>query len=110
MFSFGWSEIAIVLIIVVVVVGPKEIPNLLKQLGLISKSLKKASRQFKNSLNELAEESDVKEFKNSISDISKIKDSLNPANELKDEISSIKKVVSFTDKEITDINTKIKKD
>ena len=33
MFSFGWSEIALTLIIVVIVVGPKEIPNLLKQIG-----------------------------------------------------------------------------
>ena len=110
MFSFGWSEIAIVVIIVVVVVGPKEIPNLLRQLGLISKSLKKASRQFRKSLNELTEEGDLKEVKKSISDISKIKDDINPAKGLKEEISSIKKVVSLADKEISDINSTINKD
>ena len=51
MLSFGWSEIALVVVVVVIVVGPKELPNLLRQLGAFSKSLKKASRQFKNSLN-----------------------------------------------------------
>ena len=30
MFSFGWSELALTAVIVIIVVGPKEIPNLLK--------------------------------------------------------------------------------
>ena len=52
MFSFGWSEIALTVIIIVIVVGPKEIPNLLKQIGSFSKSIKKISREFKKSLND----------------------------------------------------------
>lgn len=110
MLSFGWSEIALVILVVIIVVGPKEIPNLLRQLGSLSKSLKKASRQFKNSLNDLAEEGDIKEIKNSINSLSEVKKKLDPSNELKEEIASIKETVSFTDKEIKDINTKILKD
>tara|TARA_B100001173_G_C15728612_1_gene437569 strand:- start:58 stop:402 length:345 start_codon:yes stop_codon:yes gene_type:complete len=113
MLSFGWSEIALVAVIVIVVVGPKEIPNLLKQLGSFSKALKKTSRQFKNSLNELAEEGDLKEVKKSLSDINNIKKNLDPTNEikknLKDEISSLKETVEFTEKEISEINSKVKK-
>ena len=68
-------------VIIVIVVGPKEIPNLLKQLGSFSKSLKKASRQFKNSLNDLAEEGDLKDIKKSMNlDISNIKKDLDPKN------------------------------
>ena len=40
MFSFGWSELTLTAIIVIIVIGPKEIPNLLKQIGSFSKSLK----------------------------------------------------------------------
>ena len=109
MFSFGWSEIVLIVIVVIIVVGPKEIPNLLKQLGNFSKSLKKISREFKNSLNEIAEENDIKDVKKSISDIKNLKDNLNPTKELKEEINSIKETVAFTDKEIADINSKIKK-
>ena len=90
MLSFGWSEIALVVIVVVIVVGPKELPNLIKNLGNFSKSLKKASRQFKNSLNELSEEGDLKDIKK--------------------ELSTIKETVIFTDKEISKINNKIKND
>ena len=109
MLSFGWSEIALVVVIVIIVVGPKEIPNLLKQLGYFSKSLKKISREFKNSLNEMAEEGDLKDVKKSISEIKNIKNDFNIQKELEEEITSIKKTATFTDKEISEINDKISK-
>ena len=110
MLSFGLSEIALVVIVVVIVVGPKELPNLLRQLGTFSKSLKKASRQFKNSLNELSEEGDLKDIKKSFSEFKDIKNDLDPTKNIKEELSSIKETVIFTDKEISNINNKIKKD
>ena len=78
MFSFGWSEIALTAIIVIIVVGPKEIPNLLKQIGSFSKSIKKISREFKKSLNDIAEESDLKDVKDQISEIKNIKAAVKP--------------------------------
>ena len=110
MLSFGWTEIALTVVVVVIVIGPKEIPNLLKQLGVFSKSIKKVSREFKKSLNDLADEGDFKEVKNSIKDMNSIKKNLDIKGELKGEIKSIKDTIAFTDKEINDINNKIKKD
>ena len=105
MFSFGWSEIVLTLIIVIIVVGPKEIPNLLKQIGSFSKSIKKISREFKKSLNDLAEESDLKNVQKSISDIKDIKDDLDPSNEIKKEINSIKNTTRVFEKEIKDLRS-----
>ena len=110
MLSFGWSEIALVVIVVVIVVGPKELPNLIKNLGNFSKSLKKASRQFKRSLNELSEEGDLKDIKKSFSEFKDIKNDLDPTKNIKEELSTIKETVIFTDKEISKINKKIKND
>jgi|TARA_B100001245_G_scaffold164545_1_gene124220 sec-independent protein translocase protein TatB len=108
MFSFGWSEIALIVIVVIIVVGPKEIPNLLKQIGTFSKSLKKISRDFKNSLNELAEENDLKDVKKSISDLKNIKKNLDPTVDFQKEINSIKDTVASLDTDIKDINSKEK--
>ena len=112
MLSFGWSEIALTAIIVVIVVGPKEIPNLLRQVGKFSKSIKKISREFKSSINDLAEEGDIKDIKNSISDLNKMKDGLNPTKalnqELNDEIKSIKNTIGSIDKDLSEINSKDK--
>ena len=112
MLSFGWSEIALTAIIVIIVVGPKEIPNLLRQVGKFSKSIKKISREFKSSINDLAEEGDIKDIKNSISDLNKMKDGLNPTKalnqELNDEIKSIKNTIGSIDKDLSEINSKDK--
>ena len=110
MLSFGWSEIALIGVIVIIVVGPKEIPNLLKQLGMFTKSLKKITRDFKRSLNDLAEEGDLKDIKKSFSDIKNLKDDFNIKKNLDNEINSIKDTVTFTDKEMSEINDKILKD
>ena len=101
MFSFGWSELALTAIIIVIVVGPKEIPNLLKQIGIFTKSIKKISREFKSSLNEIAEDSELNNIKNSVTDIKK---SLEPSNAIKEQIDSIKKTTNLFEKEIKDLN------
>ena len=105
MFSFGWSEIALTAIIVIIVVGPKEIPNLLKQIGSFSKSIKKISREFKKSLNDIAEESDLKDIKDQISEIKNIKEDLDPTQDIKNELSSIKDTANVFEKEIKDISS-----
>ena len=107
MFSFGWSEIALTLIVVVIVVGPKEIPNLLRQIGSFSKSIKKISREFKKSLNEIAYESDLKEVKKSISDFKNIKEDIDPTKDIKKEIDSVKESAKIFENQINDINESI---
>ena len=110
MLSFGLSEILLTVLVVIIVVGPKEIPNLLKQLGSFSKSLKKITRDFKKSLNDLAEEGDIKDIKKTLSDIKDIKNDFNIKKNLDNEINSISDTVTFTDKEMSEINKKIVKD
>ena len=105
MLSFGWSEIALTVIIIVIVVGPKEIPNLLKQIGSFSKSIKKISREFKKSLNDIAEENDLKDVKDSITEIKNIKNDLDPTQKIKKEFNSIKDTANVFEKDIKDLQS-----
>ena len=68
MFSLGWMEISIVLIITVIVVGPKEIPTVIKFLKSITSGLGKLSREFKSTLNEISHIEEVKDIKKEILD------------------------------------------
>ena len=104
MFSFGWSELALTALIIIIVVGPKEIPNLLKQMGTFTKSIKKISREFKSSLNEIANDSEIKDVKESLTNIKEIKAELDPTTQVKDQIDSIKKTANVFEKEIKDLN------
>ena len=71
MFSFGWGEIFLIGIIVIVVIGPKDLPKFIKQIGLLTKNIKKISSDFKSSLNEIADDSEIKELKKSVSEVKK---------------------------------------
>ena len=104
MFSFGWGEILLILVVIVIVVGPKDIPKFLRQIGNLSKSIKKISREFKSSLNEIAEESDLKDVKNSITEITDLKKEIDIKSNLKNEINTIKETVSNVEKDVSEIN------
>ena len=105
MFSFGWSELALTALIIIIVVGPKEIPNLLKQMGTFTKSIKKISREFKSSLNEIANDSEIKDVKESLTNIKEIKAELDPTTQVKDQIDSIKKTANVFKNEIKDLHS-----
>ena len=71
MLTFGWGEILLVTVVIIVVVGPKDLPKLIKQLSSFTKSLKKLSREFKYSLNEIADHEDFKYVKSSLNEVNK---------------------------------------
>ena len=106
MFTFGWGEIFLIFIIVVVVIGPKDLPKFIKQIGLLTKNIKKISSDFKSSINEIAEESEIKEFAKSVKEVKKIKDGINIKKNFENEINTVKDTVKITEKEFSDIKKK----
>ena len=104
MFSFGWGEILLILIVVIIVVGPKDIPKFLRQIGNLSKSIKKISREFKSSLNQIAEETDLKDVKNSITEVTNLNKELDIKSNLKNEIKTIKETISSVEEDVSNIN------
>ena len=104
MFSFGWGEILLILLVVIIVVGPKDIPKFLRQIGNLSKSIKKISREFKSSLNQIAEETDLKDVKNSITEVTDLNKDLDIKSNLKNEIKTIKETISSVEEDVSNIN------
>ena len=104
MFSFGWGEILLIFLVIIIVVGPKDIPKFLRQIGNLSKSIKKISREFKSSLNQIAEETDLKDVKNSITEVTNLKKELDIKSNLKNEIKTIKETISSVEEDVSNIN------
>jgi len=103
MFTFGWGEILLVLVVVIVVVGPKDLPKLIKQFSTFAKSIKKLSREFKSSLNEIADQEEFKEINKSIMEAKNIKDDLNIKDKFKSEVNSLKETANLIEKEVKDL-------
>ena len=103
MLSFGWGEILLVLVVVIVVVGPKDLPKLIKQFSAFAKSLKKLSREFKYSLNEIADQEEFKEINKTIMEAKNFKDDLNIKDKFKSEVKSLKETSNIIEKEVKDL-------
>ena len=63
MFSLGWMEISIILIITVIVVGPKEIPTVVKFVKNLTSGIGKLSKEFKSTVNEISNLEEIKDIK-----------------------------------------------
>ena len=68
MFSLGWMEISIILIITILIVGPKEIPTVIKFVKSITSNLRKISREFSSTVDEITHIQEVKDIKKEILD------------------------------------------
>ena len=106
MFSFGWSEILLIGIIVVVVIGPKDLPKFIKQIGLLVSNIRKISTDFKSSLNEIAEETEIKELAKSVKEVKKIKDGINIKKNFENEIKQVEESIELTNNNITNLEKK----
>ena len=68
MFSLGWMEISIILIVCVILVGPKELPVVIKTIKSVLLNLKGLSREFTKTVEEVTEFSEIKDIKKQILD------------------------------------------
>ncbi|MFO7855255.1 MAG: Sec-independent protein translocase protein TatB, partial [Paracoccaceae bacterium] len=63
MFDIGWTELLVLGAIALIVVGPKDLPGLLRTLGQTAGKARRMAREFQNSMEDAAREADVSELR-----------------------------------------------
>jgi len=82
MFDIGWTELLVLAVIAILIVGPKDLPRMLYSLGQNLGKLRRTADDFRRQFNESMREAGMDDVRN---DMKKMSD-LNPANQVKNEI------------------------
>ncbi|MBR0555808.1 twin-arginine translocase subunit TatB [Ciceribacter sp. L1K23] len=88
MLDIGWSELLVVAVILIVVVGPKDLPPMLRAFGKMMTKLRRTAGEFRSQFDEALREADLEDVGRSISDVRKF----NPASVVRDAISPLREV------------------
>ncbi|WP_421982960.1 Sec-independent protein translocase protein TatB [Roseibium sp.] len=86
MFDIGWTELMVIACIAIIVVGPKDLPRMLRTLGQTLGKMRRMSREFQSTFNdalrEAEQQADIADMKKQVEDAA----NFNPLGDLKKSI------------------------
>lgn len=66
MFDIGWSELLVIAVVAIIVVGPRDLPKLMRGIGHYAGKLRRAASDFQRQFEEAMRESEIEEVRKSI--------------------------------------------
>jgi sec-independent protein translocase protein TatB len=72
MLDIGWSEMAIIAVVALFVIGPKDLPKVLGTIGRYAGKVKAMAREFQDTIDEAVREADLDEVKKQIEKVGRL--------------------------------------
>jgi sec-independent protein translocase protein TatB len=82
---FSWQHLSIMLVVALVVVGPKDLPRLMNMAGKWAAKARTMAGEFRRSFDEMARESELSELRKEIEDLKKN----NPVTDVANSLSGV---------------------
>lgn len=95
MFDIGWSEMAVIALLLLLVIGPRELPTMMRTVGRYVRKARMLTRDFQHSLDEMAREAELDEAKKTIQSAKSMnlersfEETLDPEGEVKAEARAL---------------------
>jgi sec-independent protein translocase protein TatB len=89
MFDIGWTEITFILIVTIIVIGPKELPRVLRTVGQWIGKAKSMTSEFRGHVDDMIRDTELDEVKKQIDSAgsfdpnSTLEDAIDPDGEIK---------------------------
>lgn len=90
MFDIGWTEMLVIAVVMIVVVGPKDLPKMLRTFGKTTAKLRAMAGDFQKQFNEALKEAELDDVKKSVDSLR----SLNPTTEIKKQLNPFEKAAA----------------
>lgn len=83
MFDIAWTEMALIAVVALIVIGPKDLPKVMRTIGLWTRKIRAMAGDFQRGVDQLARESELDELRQHIRDavpsVDKLETMLNKA-------------------------------
>ncbi len=66
MLDIGWSEMLVIVVVAIIVIGPRDLPGVLRTVGRWIGKVRSLSREFQRNLNDIARETEIDEVQRTI--------------------------------------------
>ncbi len=90
MFDVGYSELLVIAIVMIVVVGPKDLPKMLRAFGKATSKFRQMSGDFKRQFDDALKEAELDDVKKALDSVKK----LDPRQQVKDVLNPFKEATS----------------
>ena len=69
MFDFAWSELAVIGVVALLVIGPKDLPGAIKAVGDMVRKARRMAGEFQTHVDEMVKDADLQGVRNQINEI-----------------------------------------
>ena len=88
MLDVGWTEILVIAIVLIIVVGPKDLPQMLRTFGRMMSKMRGMASDFRQQFDEALREADLEDVKKTIGEAQK----LNPLNTIREAVNPLRQI------------------
>lgn len=112
MLDIGWTEIATIAVLAILVIGPKDLPKAMRSIAKIIGKVKAMMREFQSNIDEMIKETELEEVKKQIQSVNspefknKILETVDKDGEIAKTMDLSKEAADFN-KDMADINKSI---
>jgi sec-independent protein translocase protein TatB len=91
MFDISWTELLLIGVVALVVIGPKELPGVLRTLGQWMRKVRSMAGDFQNQFNEAMREAEMADLKKQVDDIATDFTNFDPLGDVKKDVEAMGK-------------------
>jgi sec-independent protein translocase protein TatB len=89
MFDISWSEFLLIGVVALVVIGPKELPAVMRTLGQWTRKLRSMASDFQNQFQEAMREAEMADLKKQVDDLAQDVKNYDPLKDVRGDIESV---------------------
>jgi len=89
MFDISWSEFLLIGVVALIVIGPKELPAVMRTLGQWTRKVRSMAGDFQNQFQEAMREAEMTDLKKQVDDMAQSVSQMDPLKDVRDHVESM---------------------